>query len=98
MKYSNIIARDLYKMGKKISLELIDNKRAKHPTYWYYLDGRKQFKVMLANDHGKKPIGKLFLKKIRNQLALSTAQFMDLVECPMSAEEYERIVRERPDI
>ncbi len=36
-----------------------------------------------------------FIKQIQNNLRLNTNQFEDLVECPLSADEYEKILRER---
>lgn len=36
-----------------------------------------------------------FLKQIQNNLHVTTQQFEDLAECPLTAEEYEMIVRER---
>ena len=36
-----------------------------------------------------------FLKQIQNNMRMNTQQFKELAECPLTAEEYERIVREK---
>ncbi len=97
MKYQNITAKDLLRVVKKLDLEGRSGKRrAKHPVYWYKLDGKRQIRVTLPNVHGgNKTITPGFLKQIRNQLRLKSVELVDLVECPLTKEEYERIVREK---
>lgn len=96
MKWSNIKAKDLAKIVTKLDLEPTNAKRASHPSYWYYIDGRKHHRITLPNQHGGSgSVSTGFLKKIQNQLRLQTEQFEDLVECPLTAEEYEAIVRSK---
>ncbi len=69
-------------------------RRSKHPTYWYLLDGKKVFIVKMPNLHGGSgSVSKGFLKQIRMKLRLDTRQFEDLVDCPLTAKEYEEIIR-----
>ena len=98
MSWRNIKSRDLRGIVGKLNLEERKQKRAKHPTYWYYLDGRKQHMIKLPNIHGGSgSISTGFLQNIRNQLMLTNDQFVDLVNCPLSSEEYEQIIRERTE-
>ena len=78
----------------KLSLEPGQAKRLPHPVYWYYLDGRKQLRVTMPNQHGGAgTLSTGFIKSIQDNLKLTTRQFEELVDCPLSAAEYETIVR-----
>jgi len=94
MKFFNITCADLYKIVDKLSLEPSKNKRrSPHPVFWYRLDGRKVLRTTLPNLHGGSgSISTGFLKSIRNNLRLTTQQFIDLIECPLTPEEFEAIV------
>lgn len=97
MKWRNITATDIGNVIKKLSLQPSHSKRrAPHPVYWYYLDGKKTLRLTMPNMHGgAKSISTGFLKQIQNNLRLDTRQFEDLAECPLSAEEYEAIIRDK---
>jgi len=95
MKWRNINASDFGKVIKKLSLQPSQSKRrAPHPVYWYCLDGKKVLRLTLPNLHGgSKSVSTGFIKQIQNSLRLDTRQFEDLTECPLTAEEYEGIIR-----
>jgi hypothetical protein len=97
MKWRNITAANLGNVIRKLSLQASQSKRrAPHPIYWYCLDGKKALRITMPNTHGgSKSISTGFLKQIQNSLKLDTRQFEDLAECPLSAEEYEAIVRNK---
>ena len=97
MKWRNITAANLGNVIKKLSLQSSQSKRrAPHPVYWYYLDGKKTLRITLPNVHGgAKSISTGFLKQIQNNLRLDTRQFEDLAECPLNAEGYEAIIRDK---
>ncbi len=97
MKWRTITVADLGKVIKKLSLQSSQsNRRAPHPVYWYCLDGKKILRLIMPNTHGgSKSISTGFLKQIQNNLRLDTRQFEDLTECPLSAEEYEAIIRDK---
>jgi hypothetical protein len=60
------------------------------------MDGKKHHRITLPNQHGgSSSISTGFLKKVQNQLMLDTEQFVDLVECPLTAQEYETIMRSK---
>lgn len=97
MKWQNITASDLRFIVVKLSLAPSQSqRRSPHPVYWYYLDGKKTLRVTLPNLHGgSRSVSTGFLHQIRNSLKLTTPQFADLVECPLTPEEYESIVRSK---
>lgn len=95
MYWKNIKSKDLKGLAIKLSLEQVNKKRrSDHPVYWYYLDGKKMLRIKFPNIHGGSgSISTGFLTSIRKSLRLKTRQFEDLVECPLSAEEFEKIIR-----
>jgi hypothetical protein len=94
MKWRNFSSKDSVKIIVKLSLEPGQAKRSPHPVYWYYLDGKKQLRVTMPNQHGGAgTLSTGFIKSIQDNLKLTTRQFEELVDCPLSAAEYETIVR-----
>ena len=100
MKWRNITAGDLVKLAYKLSLEPSQAKRhSPHPVYWYCLDGKKVLRITMPNIHGGAgSISTGFLKKIQNSFRLNSRQFEDLAECPLSAEEVEKIIRAKVNL
>jgi hypothetical protein len=99
MKWQNITARDLREIVGKLSLEQTQAKRrSPHPVFWYYLDGKKELRVTLPNIHGGAgSVSTGFLQQIKRSLRLSNREFEELVDCPLTAEEFETLLRERMD-
>ena len=53
-------------------------------------------RIKMPNVHGGAgSISTGFLKQIQNNMRVNTQQFEELVECPLTPEEYEKIVREK---
>ena len=48
--------------------------------------------------HGENEIGDDLIMKMSHRLKLSKSGFMDLVRCPLSEEEYVKILRESDEI
>ena len=96
MKWQNITVKDLVSVVDKISLQPTKKGRAPHPAYWYYLDGKKTLRVTLPNVHGGSgSLSTGFIKQIRNNLKLTLEQLEDLVDCPLTAEDFEVIIRSK---
>jgi len=97
MKWQNITANDLQSIVNKLSLEPTKQKRrSPHPVFWYNLDGKKTLRVTMPNMHGgSKSLSTGFIKKIRENLKINNQELVDLAECPLSAEEYESLIRDR---
>lgn len=94
MKWRNITAKQLRKLVRKISLEPSKSKRrAPEPVFWYYVNGKKVLRVTLPNiSGGSGSVSTGFIKHIQLNLRLDTRQFEDLVECPLTSEDYETII------
>lgn len=97
MKWQNITAKDLHGLIDKISLESTKSKRrSPHPIYWFRLDGKKTLRVKLPNiKGGSGSVSTGFLKSVKSNLRLTFREFEDLVECPLTAGEFEGLVRKR---
>jgi hypothetical protein len=97
MKWRNISFAQLNIVVNKLPLELSKSKkRSPHPVYWYLIDGKKTLRVTLPNEHGGSgSITPGFIKQIRNSLKVNTRQFEGLVDCPLTSEEFEKIIRNK---
>ena len=97
MKWRNLRAKELHNLVRKLDLEATKRKRrSPHPIFWYYLDGKREIRIKLPNVHGGSgSLSTGFIKGIQNSLRLKTDQFEDLVECPLSAEEFEALIRKQ---
>lgn len=97
MSWLNITAKELRNVVNKLSLEESKtSRRSPHPVYWYYLDGKRALRIILPNIHGGSgSISTGFLGKIKGSFLLKNQEFIDLVECPMSSDQFEEIVRSR---
>ncbi|MFH1523738.1 MAG: hypothetical protein ABIF04_02130 [Chloroflexota bacterium] len=95
MSSLNLTANDIIaNVTKKLNLINIQGTREQHGDYW--LDGKFEFKVTMPNQHGGSgAISTGFLKVCRNSVFLSAPQYADLVRCPMSDKDYEKIIREK---
>jgi hypothetical protein len=77
----------------KLKLQDLRQKRERRGDF--YLDGKYQFTVTMPNIHGGvNSLSPLFLRVCRNSVYLNSSQYADLVKCPMSADDYEKFIRE----
>jgi len=60
---------------------------------WYRLGKMKVARITVPK--GKKPIPPKTYKSMAGQLKLSVGEFDQLLECPLSREQYEEIVRSK---
>jgi hypothetical protein len=58
---------------------------------WYILDGKKVLRVTYPHGRGVLPHGTA--NNIISQLKLDKSQFKELVKCPLSGSDYEKIIR-----
>lgn len=65
----------------------------KHFKGWYKLNGVKTTKIIVPK--GKKFIPKGTYKSMAEQLKLEIQEFDELLKCPLSHEEYKRIIKDR---
>jgi hypothetical protein len=62
-----------------------------HKYYFFYHDGKKS-SIKTKISHGAREIDDYLCSAMSKQLNLTRAQFRDLVECPLEAEEYLRLM------
>jgi hypothetical protein len=63
-----------------------------HRVFEYYIDGRWILRTKVSHGRGG-DIGHVLIKKMARQCRLSYNQFIDLVNCTLSAERYCEIIR-----
>ena len=72
-------------------------RRTKEWQYECWIDGKFQFKVTIPDSGGKDseqiPLGTL--NAIKKQLRLERTEFIDWRDCPLAAERYVELMRER---
>lgn len=95
MSNLNLSTNDIYKnVTKKLKLQNLTQTRERFGDF--YIDEKFAFKVKLPNEHGgNKTLSPLFLKACRDSVLLSSQEYANLVRCPMTGDEYEKLVRAR---
>ena len=78
------------KIFKKLRLEI---RSTKHRYGWFTFQGRKILRVHYS--HGKGSIPGRVSDKIRSQLKLAQKDFRNLIDCPLSLEGYEKILKKK---
>ena len=74
----------------------MDSVESHHVMLSKQVDGQTMLKTRIS--HGTKEIGEKLISLMAHQCALHKAEFVRLVECTLSAEGWDEIVRERcPD-
>lgn len=92
MKWSNFSYNDSRTIIKKLKLEKTDA-NSRDEVYWYSVNGKKITRITMPNRHKGGSISTGFITQIRKALRLDTRQFEDLVDCPLTAEEFEELMR-----
>jgi predicted RNA binding protein YcfA (HicA-like mRNA interferase family) len=70
-----------------------------HHTMYHFLYRGKDIGVATKISHGEREIGFGLIKRMRQQMRLqSNADFERFVECPLTLEEYEEILRKQGKI
>jgi predicted RNA binding protein YcfA (HicA-like mRNA interferase family) len=72
------------------------SERENDHTFYHYRYHGRDVGVSTKISHGEREIGIGLVKRMRAQMVLrSNAEFQRYVECPMSQEDYEQILREQ---
>ena len=79
---------EMGKVFKKLKLEV---RSTTHRYGWFTFEGAKILSVHFS--HGKGDIPGRVSDKIRSQLRLSQKDFKELIACPLSREDYVRILK-----
>jgi hypothetical protein len=73
--------------------ELAPGKSRDHDVYFFVYAGKRQpIGTKLSRGTNYKTIGDPLLSQIRRQLKLSSQQFGDFVDCPLTGEQYAEIL------
>ncbi len=78
------------KIFEKLRLEV---RSTKHRYGWFIYKGRKILRVHYS--HGKGGVPGRVSEKIRSQLKLSKNDFKELIDCPLSLEDYITIIKKK---
>jgi hypothetical protein len=60
-----------------------------HHYYIFYTQSGKKTSVFTKTSHGTSEVDDFLLKKMADQCKLTKSKFLDLVDCPMSRQQYE---------
>lgn len=66
-----------------------------HHYFIYYSSDDKKSLAKTKTSHAMKSISNDLLSKMSQQCFLSKAEFLNLVDCPLTREEYETILRRK---
>ncbi len=79
---------EIAKIFKKLKLDM---RSTKHRYGWFTFEGKKILRVHYS--HGKGGIPGRVSDKIRSQLKLTQGDLRDLIDCPMSLEDYRGVLK-----
>lgn len=69
----------------------IKHRKGKELNGWFVLDGKKTARITIPK--GRKPIPPKTYKSMALQLKLTTAEFDNLLECPLTLRDYKEILK-----
>ncbi len=67
-----------------------------HHVYRLWLDGKLAVRTYIS--HGERELSSFHVSQMAKQMRLQASEFVDAVDCPLSREEYYRLLRERSSI
>ncbi len=82
--------KEIEKIFRKLDLNV---RSTGHQYGWLLVNGKKILRVHYSHGRGDIP-GKV-INKIRGQLKLSKRDFKDLIECPLTYEDYITILKQK---
>ena len=92
MKAGNYSTADV-KRTCEDKLEIIfKSSRSDHFNGWYNYKGKKTARITVSK--GRKPIPRGTYSSMAKQLKLTISQFDDLLECPLTKNRYDEILKE----
>ena len=88
MKNSQFDVRDVKRVGeKKLNIEF---RSGKEYNGWFKLNGKKAKRITVPK--GRKGIPRKTYSSMARQLGLTVGDFDRLLECPLTKDEYEKII------
>jgi hypothetical protein len=74
-------------ISRALSTKGFECDKSHHEMYWLHVEGRRS-SVRTRISHGAREYGDNLLGQMARQLGLSRSEFDDLVDCPLSEEDY----------
>jgi hypothetical protein len=87
------MTRDAKEIGAGLKKKGFLPRENDHTFYHLFIDGRKTI-ISTKISHGEKEIGDKLLAMMGRQLRLSKRDFLALIDCPLSFEEYLKLLRD----
>jgi hypothetical protein len=87
------MSRDARDVGAGLLKKGFSIRENDHTFYHLFIDGKKTI-VSTKISHGEKEIGDRLLGMMARQLRLTKRNFLDLVDCPLTLDEYVKLLRE----
>ena len=88
--------RDKYQLECSLERKGFQKQERHHHFFIYFtIDGKKtNIRTKTSHTQKRKTIGNPLLKEISRQCCLTKSQFLDLIDCPLNREQYEKILIE----
>ena len=67
--------------------------QADHRYYFFYLDGKLVVRTKVSHGTKYRDLGDDLITQMARQCRLTKQQFLSLVDCPMSQEQYEQVLQ-----
>jgi len=93
MKNANFSTQDVKSCCENESKLGVEFRAGKEFNGWFKKDDKKICRITVPK--GRKRIGKGLYRSMARQLNLTTGQFDELLECPLTKYEYEKILYEK---
>src|SRR5579871_2178995 len=85
--------KDARQVGNGLQRKGFTSRQGDH-TYFHFCVNGKKTKIYTKISHGENEIGDRLLGMMARQLRLSKRDFLELVDCPLSLDEYQRVLRQ----
>jgi hypothetical protein len=69
--------------------------RRDHRYYYFFVDGKYILKTKVSHGTQYKNIADTLISQMARQCHLTNSEFIDLVDCTLSQEQYEQLLRNR---
>jgi len=77
----------------KLVLSPVEGTETHHHVYRLWLGGKLVARTYIS--HGGRELSRYHVSQMAKQMWLRTAEFVDAVKCPLTREDYYRLLRER---
>ena len=86
--------KDVRKVNQSLLKKgFIKKEGAKHTLYLFFREGKKICETFMSRD--EQNINEYLINKMRQQVYLNKRDFIKLIDCPLSEEEYIKILKDK---